>query len=212
MHDGHCDSKGGYPMRNVAIIIRSILCGAILLSALLSCRSQPPQAAPPQLLPANAQLLPHCTEDRRPRPPAYKVLEIPKILNSGQVPDEFLKTLYPEVIKHIHIPDVWDILPVTDRTDDVVLLSMVTHSWAEQPNSEGAVGTMEMKLALIDKALMCEVAATVGQGNVSRVLTTASTSLSFSDSLGAEKSSGIAEIANGVRWFVENVLVHNQSI
>ena len=176
--------------------IISLLCVG-LLAMTTACTSTPRQeTVPPPSPSAMAQAWPHCVEDRRT---AYTVMEIPEIQNPGQAPSPFLTHLHREIVEQVHKRDVWRIVPVADSTDDVVIFDIATRSWNEKPDSNGAQGTMEMGLSLKDKLRQCEINETTGQGTVRLQEGAAGT------------GEGIAAIADGAGWFVENVMLHNQT-
>ena len=171
-----------------------------LMALVTACTTTPPQGtAPPPSHSAVAQPLPHfphCMEDRRT---AYTVMEIPEIRNPGQAPSRFLSQLHREIVMQVQKRDVWRIVPVADGTDDVVIFDIATRSWNENPDSNGTQGNMEMGLSLQDKLRQCEINETTGQGIVHLQEGTAG------------ESEGIAVIADGAGWFVENVMLHNQT-
>ncbi|HHZ83331.1 MAG TPA: hypothetical protein EYN60_04865 [Nitrospirales bacterium] len=71
-------------------------------------------------------------------------------------------------------------------------------SWKNDLDAPDLKRRIEMKLSLVDKFLGCEVNETTGQGQV------------LVDSSGHGIENGVADVADGAGWFVENVLLHNQ--
>ena len=140
-------------------------------------------------------LLPHCTEDRRP---SYTVLKMPPIRNVGNAPQLYLEALYRAVQEQVEKRAVWQVVSEDDTIEDVVVFNISILSWKDDPDAPDHKRRMEMKLSLVDKFLGCEVNETSGQGQV--VL----------DLSGNGIESGIADVADGAGWFVENVLLHNQ--
>jgi hypothetical protein len=126
-------------------------------------------------------------------------MEIPEIQNPGHAPSHFLAKLHLEIVDQVQKRDVWRIVPVADSTDDVVIFDIATRSWNESSDSNGAQGTMEMGLSLRDKLRQCEINETTGQGTV------------HLQEGAAGEGEGIAAIADGAGWFVENVMLHNQT-
>ena len=162
--------------------------------ALLSCAGSQSNLEAPSTL-QTSQVLPHCTEDRRP---SYSMLEMPPINNLGNAPTPYLDALYDGVAKQVEKRGVWRVVPERNTVKDVIIFNISMLSWKDDPDAPKQKRLMDMKLSLVDKHLGCEVNETTGQGQV--VL----------DSSGSGTQRGIDEIADGAGWFVENVLLHNQ--
>ncbi len=168
-----------------------------LMAMVTACTTTPQQSTVLSTSPlAVTPSLPHCTEDRRP---AYMVMEIPEIRNPGNAPSHFLAQLHQEIVRQVHKREVWRIVPMAESIDDVVTFDITTRSWNEKSDSNDAQGTMEMGLSLKDKLRQCEINETTGQGTVR---------LQEGSGGNGER---IAAIADGAGWFVENVMLHNQT-
>jgi len=141
-------------------------------------------------------VLSHCTEDRRP---SYRVMEMPPIRNAGNAPQPYLEALYRTIQKQVEKRAVWQVVSEHDTIEDVVVFNISMLSWKDDPDAADNKRRMEMKLSLVDKFLGCEVNETTGQGQV------------VVDSSGNGIKNGVADVADGAGWFVENVLLHNQS-
>jgi hypothetical protein len=167
-----------------------ILCGL----AFSSCVGQQPNRDTSTAL-RTSDVLPHCTEDRRP---SYTVLEMPPISNAGNAPQPYLEALYQTIQKQVEKRAVWKVVSVSDTIEDVVVFNISMLSWKNDLDASDLKRRIEMKLSLVDKFLGCEVNETTGQGQV------------LVDSSGHGIENGVADVADGAGWFVENVLLHNQ--
>ena len=139
--------------------------------------------------------IPHCTEDRRP---SYTILEMPPITNEGNAPRRYLESLYDTIQTQVEKRKVWQVVSGSETTNNVVIFNISMLEWENLLDSPTSKHRMEMQLSLVDKSLGCEVNETTGQGQV------------VADASGNADESGIANVADGAGWFVENVLLHNQ--
>ena len=169
--------------------------GLVSVMVLSSCAA--PQARVDSMTVLRASdVLPHCTEDRRP---SYMVMEMPVIANPGNAPQPYLDALHRAIQQQVEKRAIWSVVSESDTREDVVVFNVSMLSWTNDPDAPDRTRRMEMKLSLVDKFRGCEVNETTGQGQV------------VVDSSGNGLESGIADVADGAGWFVENVLLHNPS-
>ncbi len=177
-------------MRHILLSI-AILFGL----ALVSCVGPQAKREATIALHAPGDIL-HCIEDRRP---SYKVLEMPPIRNTGNAPQPYLEALYDAIQKQIKKREVWQVVSERDMIENVVVFNISMLVWEDASAALDNTRHMKVKLSLVDKFLGCEINETTGAGQV------------VVDSSGNRIEHGVADIADRAGWFVENVLIHNQS-
>ena len=121
-----------------------------------------------------------------------------RYVNARNAPQPYLEALYQTIQKQVEKRAVWKVVSVSDTIEDVVVFNISMLSWKNDLDAPDLKRRIEMKLSLVDKFLGCEVNETTGQGQV------------LVDSSGHGIENGVADVADGAGWFVENVLLHNQ--
>ena len=137
---------------------------------------------------------PNCSSDRKDR---YTIIEVPKIHDIKQAPQEFFSLLHQAIMEEGRRRNIYNVVPSTTERDKVVLLIMFVGSWRPDVTQGGTTGLLSMKLFLIDKTHHCQVGQTTGHGKIRH---DPETGFNHDD---------IHTIAESAGWFVGITLMHD---